>query len=139
MSDTSNVNVNKDKKHLNLWTVEELLALPHRHWDEVSVYNSILILPADYLHDSEYSCMIIIGIRDEQPVEIAASGCDDIEWKAPQMQIIGTMFSIGQFRMDCLATSKAFHPWSRDYNFQVDAALSSITIELIKAQDKKGN
>lgn len=127
----SNTNTTAESKSLNDYTREELLALPERHWDTESIYHSIILLPSDDLHDSNYRCMVIIGVIDGVPVEIAASGCDDIEWLMPTAQIAARHHSTGQMRMDCLDISKAFHPWSYYHNFKVGSTFSSITIELI--------
>ena len=131
MSDT---NTSIGKKHLNQYTREELLALPTRDWKDESVYDSILLLQSDDLHDSEYRCMIIIGVIDSVPVEIAYSYCDDIEWLTPYPNILAGMYPQGQMRMECLDTSRAFHPWSICSKFKVGCSLSSITIEVIRSE-----
>lgn len=121
------------KKHLNQYTRKELLNLPVRYWDTESTYDSIILFPATYLHDSGYSCMCIIGVIDSIPVEIISQGCDDIEWLLPEAEYIASVYAIGQMRMDCLAKSKAFHPRSRGSKFKVGCSLSSITIKVIRS------
>jgi len=119
-----------DKKSLNAWTREELLALPVRAWGVESRYDSLLLLSTGEAHDSGWGMMAVIGVRDLQPVEIACQCCDDIEWKFPPMCMYG-QWSTGQIRMDCAIGSGALHPWARDMQFYVGAALSSITIEVL--------
>ena len=122
---------NTEKKSIKEYTAQELLALPVRDWDKTSQYDSILLLPSNIVHDSGYQCMVIIRIINHTPIEIACNCCDDIEWIAPDAIKVGNLYPIGQMRMDCLPTSKAFHAWNRGIKFQVESALSSITIEVI--------
>lgn len=109
----------------------DLLALPVRAWDAVTVYDSIAILSTRQKHDSGYAVMAIIGCRNGLPIEIAAQCCDDIEWCAPPM--LGAGYTIGQMRTDCWLKSGAIHAWSRVNRFRVGAALSSMTVELVPA------
>lgn len=129
MSDT-----NENKKPLNSYTREELLALRHRDWDKESTYDSILLLQSDELHASGYRNMIIIGVAEYTPVEIVSDYCDDLKWLMPHATYIGSIYPIRQMRMDCLATSKAFHPWSRESKFKVGNSLPSITIEVVRSK-----
>ena len=109
---------------------KELMSLPMRAWDEVSEYESLLILSTRRKHDSGWAVMAVIGCRDGKPVEIAVSCCDDIEWKFGPMEMCGP-YSYGQMRMDCAFRSGALHAWTRKGKFRVGHALSSITVELV--------
>lgn len=126
-------------KSLNIWGRDELLKLPMREWKMDSEYDSVLLLSTRRKHESGWAMMAIIGVRKGQPVEIACSCCDDIEWKLPPMITVGGgEFSIGQMRMDCAIRSGALHAWARGAKFRVGAALSSTEIELLAA-NVKGN
>lgn len=122
-------------KTLNQWSRDELMALPVRGWTEYSEYDSVLLLSTRRKHESGWAKIAIIGVREGHPVEIAASCCDDIEWKFPPMLGEGTRFAVCQIRMDCALRSGAMHAWVRvsgRSKFRVGEALSSVTIELIR-------
>jgi len=119
-------------RNLNYWSHKELMALPVRKWYEEKEYDSLMLVSARKKHDSGWSMMAIIGVRDSQPEEIACACCDDIEWKLPPMRTFGGgQWTTGQFRTDCAFRSGALHAWQRGARFRVGAALSSITVELI--------
>ncbi len=118
-----------ERKTLNQWSRDELMKLPVRAWDADSEYDSLLTLSTRRKHDSGWAMMAIIGVVDSQPVEIACTCCDDIEWKLPPMVCVGS-YSIGQMRMDCAMRSGALHTWAQKGKFHVGAALSSTTVEL---------
>jgi hypothetical protein len=120
----------KDKT-INQWSRDDLMGLPVRKWDAESEYDSVLLLSTRKKHESGWAKMAIIGVRGGQPVEIAGSCCDDIEWKLPPMTEYST-HSIGQMRMDCVLRAGAMHAWSKSGIFRVRWALSSMTIELIQ-------
>lgn len=126
-------------KTLNQWGRDELLKLPTRKWDEYSEYDSLLLLSTRRKHDSGWAMMAIIGVKDGQPVEIASSSCDDIEWQFPPMDVIvvGKTFYVGQMRMDCALKSGALHAWAHKAKFRVGMALSSVTVELVRAESAK--
>lgn len=120
-------------KTLNEWSRAELAALPNREWGEPSTYDSVLILSTRRKHSSGWACMYVIGVRGGQPVEIAADGCDDIEWKLPEMESIANgQVTIGQMRMDCAFRSGAVHFWRDKRRFKVGLALSSVCIEVVR-------
>jgi hypothetical protein len=128
------MSVTTKTKNLNQWSRDELMALPVRDWLKYSEYDSVLLLSTRRKHESGWAMIAIIGVREGVPVEIAASCCDDIEWKFPPMQG-GTRFPVGQMRMDCALRSGAIHVWTRVSGrsvFRVGEALSSVTIELIR-------
>lgn len=121
------------KQSINEWGKEALLALPVRAWDQESAYDSVLLLSTGEAHDSGWATIAIIGVAYGQPVEIAVSCCDDIEWKLPApMSFAG--HTLGQFRMDCALASGALHAWQRCAKFKVGTALSSTTIEMVGAE-----
>lgn len=67
-----------EKKHVKDWTRKELLALPHRGWaDDIGMFDSLVIVPTRRKHDSGYSCMEIIAVRDGVPF-IRLAGHSDV-------------------------------------------------------------
>lgn len=106
---------------VNTATKKELLRLPVRKWDEVSVYDSVMLLH-DGQHGSGWGLITIIGCMEGIPVEIAVNCSDDIHWHFSENP-----------RMDCSNESGAMHFW---YNvggrFKVGMALSSTDIWVLK-------
>lgn len=118
-------------KTLNDYTRKELLALPQRAWDKETIYDSLLVIPSNEKHDSGWAYINIIGVVEGKPTEIVTTCSDDIEWKSPAPKMYED-FALGQIRTDCAFKSKALNFWSREYQFKVGCALSSITVELLK-------
>jgi hypothetical protein len=116
-------------RDMNDWTKGELLALPHRPWQDGAGYHSILILNTTKLHDSGYRGIILIGCKRYVPTEIITSMSDDVEIRPGLMDTPG--LGLSTVRMDCLKRSGAFRLWSwdEDREFYVGHALSSVTIE----------
>lgn len=111
---------------------KDLLALPHRGWDKVSRYTSLLICPSGKKHDSGYALIAIIGCRQETPIEIAGY-CGDIHWhveNASKRYGPGDMYSKAAFRTDMSYPSGIAHVWGH-CQFEVGAALSSTDIKII--------
>lgn len=123
------------QKSLMNWTRKELLALPHRDWQEESNYESLLVWGAAGLHDSKWSRIGLVGCEKQAPVEILTLYSDDIEWVTKhEAEGVGTNWRRGQMKMDCCPRSKALHFWSRDCRFHVGHVLSSLTITVYKAK-----
>lgn len=124
---------------LNTWPRDKLLELPVRNWDAVSEpYDSIMVVATGEEHDSGWGMMAVIGVRDNQPVEIASRCADDLEWKVPEPNYlygVNHTFSLGQMRCDCGLASGAIHFWSRENKFWVGAALSSTEIRVIPKEE----
>ena len=103
---------------------KELLKLPVREWNRISVYNAILVVPSGKKHDSGYMWMCIIGLDNKaNPVEIAAY-CDDIRWIIPEP----TNYD---FSNDMYFPSGIIRFHSYKYNFKVGSSLSTTEIELV--------
>lgn len=116
-------------------TREQLLALPHRKWDDdTPTYDSVLVFSTGEKHDSGWDVMAIVGCRKQEPVEVCVACCDDIEWKIErEIESYGTahQFTAGQYRMDCAPASGALHAWVRNGKWRVGYALSSTEIVLL--------
>lgn len=118
---------------LNGWTRQKLLALPGRKWDDDSrLYDSLLVFSARRKHDSGWSQIVVVGCIKQQPVEICVACADDLEWLSPPPIVAGETYRMGQMRTDCLFPAGILHAWSREHRFKVGAALSSVTIELVR-------
>lgn len=61
------------------WSRKAFLKLPFREsWDkEVKDLDAIVLLPMRHKHDSGFSCMDFIAIRDGKPI-CRLSGCSDV-------------------------------------------------------------
>lgn len=121
-------------KEICAWTAKELLALPTRNWKEVSVYDSVLLVPDNKKHASGWRIINIVGVRDGVPVEIAAS-CDDVCWQVSAARRFGpqNQYAIDNLRMDCAWKSRTIHAWggfNDGWRFRVGISLSSTTIEV---------
>lgn len=118
--------------NINHMTKEELLSFPEREWNKTSEYGSILILPRNEEHDSGWNMMYIIGLNEKQePFEVVASSCDDIEWSTTFVDRAGK-YILSQMRCDCCMESGAIRFWCRGAKLRVGDSLSTITIEIIK-------
>lgn len=102
-------------------TRADLLSLPVRKWDDDKKrYDSLLIISNGKKHDSGWGEMVIIGCVDEKPIEIAASGLDDINWHLQYNP-----------RTDCALPSRAMRFWYRgEGKYRVGCALSSTDVYL---------
>lgn len=114
-------------RNITTMTKAELLLLPIREWKKVGFYDSILLFPSKHKHESGFAEMIIIGVVDDEAVEIAADGPDDINWysPAPSHQFMANL------RTDCVWKSRVLHYWSPLYRFCVGPSLSSVDIRLV--------
>lgn len=66
------------EKTLNDWTRAELEALPFReNWTETSEpFDSLIILPTEDIHDSNFRCMDFIAARGDVPLYRCSGGSD---------------------------------------------------------------
>jgi len=119
-------------KELNQWTHKELMALPHRAWNNTEkLYKYLMIVSTRKKHCSGWAAIAIIGCVEEQPTEIATMCSDDIDWRLPPMKSHGYNFVIGQFRTDCAIKSGALRVWKSGAKFKVGDALSSTEITMV--------
>ena len=111
------------EKNIMEYTRKELLALPHRNWNDVTSYSSILLVPTYKLHDSGWRPIAIVGCKDDgTPKEIAAF-CDDVQW-----QTIRTDYGIS---MDMIPKTNICRFHSRRMRFQVGVSLSSTDVKIV--------
>lgn len=102
-------------KDINEWTLEELKALPHRKWDgDIGQFDSLVIIPTDQLHDSDYRCMDFVAVVGGEP-KCLLSGCSDVihvngiggygdNWLEKYGTVPKLIAPIG-WSIDCLKTS----------------------------------
>lgn len=118
-------------KELKSYTRKELLELPSRHWASETTYSSLLMLASGCLHDSGWGSITLIGVNQGVPVEIITRHSDDIRFIVIEgCKMYGGIYPSFQYSIDCLPKISAFHIWSRDHNFTVGIALSSIDITI---------
>lgn len=121
---------------MNKLKTKELKKLPRRELDNISKYDSLLVINSKKKHESGFALMYIIGVINGEPKEIAAC-CDDIRWYVKPINI----GIIPGLRTDMYHPSGIIHFWCPDSDFQVGYSLSSIDIEIIKKNkyEKKEN
>jgi hypothetical protein len=105
---------------------KELEAAPGREgWQGPSDYTSIYLLPGRRKHDSGYSLIQVVGVKDDGSLECAA-WCDDICWKhSPHPH--GRDYTM---RTDMTYPGGVVHCWGWDTRFTVGASLSSTDISV---------
>lgn len=89
-------------------TKEDFLKVPERKSfnSEIELFNSMVIIPMDYLHDSGYRCMDFVAVdRKDEPI-CKLSGCSDV------IHFDG----IGGYGKSCLVgvTNRPIQGWSID-------------------------
>ena len=108
----------------------DLLALPHRAWNETKRYDLIYIVPTGRKHDSGWMVIAIVGcnFEDKQIVGEIAAYCDDVTWSFP--------LEHPSLRTDCEYPAGIMRFWasSKRYftaRFEVGLSLSSTDVELV--------
>lgn len=105
-------------------TRKDLLSLPYRPHGCTSIYDSILVIPEKRLHDSGYSCITVIGVRNKQPIHILTKCSDVIHMKGDS------------WNMDCLPKSKVMQIFNFDSKIFVGPASSSLYLEKYTSLEK---
>lgn len=102
---------------------KELETAPQRaSWREPTTYQSVYLLPARTKHDSGYSLIQIVGVKEDGSLETAAH-CDDVCWKHEPSRHY-TM------RTDMTYPGGVCHCWGWNTTFTVGASLSSTDISV---------
>lgn len=66
------------EKDINSMTREEILNVPGRGWQEdIGEFDSLIIIPLDELHESDYRLMDFVACIGQKPVR-RLSGCSDV-------------------------------------------------------------
>lgn len=103
-----------------------LKKLPSRSGNEESEYKGLYIIPSGLKHDSGYMAIAIVGIKENDDLEIAAYP-DDICWNF--MKFLQA-YDVTGMRTDCLYPTGVLHFWGKKLKFIVEGAYSSTTIRV---------
>lgn len=95
---------------------KELLAIPHRKWDEkLHGVRGVYVIPSGRKHDSGWACMDFVARFDDgRPMVRFGGGCDDVSFRG------------NGFAMDCTYPHRIVHIWNRGHTFTISHDLSSI-------------
>ena len=124
-------------KDVNKWTRKEFEALPHRKWNEdIGEFDSLIIPPKRYIHDSGFACMDFIAVVEGEPKYLLAGGSDVVHingiggygWKwFERFGTIPEKVKPISWSIDCLKTSKLLRLFSNS-KLKAGEALSSFEI-----------
>jgi len=65
-------------KFMQEWSIKEFQKLPMRGLNEdIGIFDSLIILPTEEIHDSNFRCMDFIAVKNDIPV-CRLSGCSDV-------------------------------------------------------------
>ena len=109
------------------WPRKKFLELPTRPWnEEISGLDAIVLLPTRHKHDSGFSCMDFVAIRDHKPLCLL-SGCSDV------VHVDGISAVLHQDReqnwsIDCLYPSGLMRFFCMDRKLVAGIALSSFEL-----------
>lgn len=102
------------KKAINDWTKDELLQLPFANFlNRKKSYSSVLIVSRGIFEESDLSKSAIIGVINGEPVEVATSQCEFIEWALPLSLGSSSKENLPDVHVRCAsaAQSGALHVW----------------------------
>ena len=103
---------------------KELEAAEDReNWQEPSTYSQIYLLPSRKKHDSGWSLVSIVGVKDDGSLE-AAAYCDDICWKHEPRKDRRDY----TMRTDMTYPGGVVHCWGWSTEFVVGSSLSSTDV-----------
>ena len=100
------------------YTRKELLSVPKRHWSESIIAKCAYIIPSGRKHDSGYSCIDLVAMKEDGTLVRCGGGCDDISFRG------------NGFRMDCIYPSRIIRIWNNKH-FVITPDVSSIDFEEI--------
>lgn len=123
---TPPVSTTGPERHIEKMTKEDFKSLPHRDWNGVSVYDTLLLFPTRRKHSSGWACMMLVGVIDRRAVEICTVGSDDICWHIPASR----HRFIPNIRTDCILKNGGIH-FHGHGKFKVGSELSSIDVEFL--------
>ncbi len=104
-----------------------LLSAPERNWQQKSTYRELFIVPSRKKHDSGWSVIVLVGVKEDGTFEQAA-WCDDICW-----DVYGRAGYM--MRTDCTHPSGILHFWGALY--EVGCSLSSTDVKVTEIPREK--
>lgn len=117
-------------------TKDELLALPHREWNRVSTYRSVLFVNTNNRHDSGYNLFVIIGRLVDGTMEIAGHMDDFRMFPVGCSVAHGGVAPTFGFAFDC-SMHGVFRLHSDSYYIGVGACGSTTDLFFIPINDTK--
>lgn len=125
------------------WTKEDFMKVPFRKaWDEDFECDSIIIIPTENIHDSDFACMDFIAMKGNDAV-CRLSGCSDVihingiggyGYKWFEKGSINTLVPAIGWCIDCLPKSGLLRLFTHN-RLIAGSALSSFEI-FAKPKDK---
>jgi hypothetical protein len=112
--------------NINGLTKQYLLSLPVRKFDEVSVYETMLLVPHSQHEESKYSWFAIVGLNNCIPVEIAAF-CDVLRF-----DFSGINMGDYDFEMEMTYPENLTRYFSTRFKFKVHQSLSTTKVSLVE-------
>lgn len=130
---------------------EDFEKVPHVKWNEsLEGFNSLVIIPTDYKHDSGYMCMEFCAVDDnDMPIAIL-SGCSDVlnldgiggygcDWR--ETKKIPSLIPVKGWAIDCLPCGYLRLFSNIQNGLKSGHALSNFEVfaeELLQQTDKEG-
>jgi hypothetical protein len=122
--------------NINEMTQKQFRYLPERasFKEDIGEFDSLVILPTKYKHDSGYRCMDFVAVRKQEPICLLAGGSDvlhidgisglgrDVYFK-PNIKIDPKSWSV-----DCLPKSGLLRLFAGNRKLAVGCALSSFEV-----------
>ena len=133
-------------KDINQWTRKEFLALPELEWNAPPIeYDSLVILPMNYNHDSGFKCMDFVAVQKGIPVCRLSGGSDVLHlngiggygqnWLQTYNTVPDKVTPIA-WSIDCLRTSKLLRLFSHN-KLTNGNALSSFEVYAILKKEEQ--
>ena len=135
-----------ETKDIGRWSKKEFEALPVREWNEdIGEFDSLIILPTNYLHDSGFKCMDFVAVVDNIP-KCRLSGCSDVmhlngiggfgdNWLEKYGSVPSSIKPIS-WNIDCLKRSKLLRLFCNHNKLKAGEALSSFEIYAVDTRRK---
>lgn len=116
-------------KIINLISVtkEELLAVP-RTTGINNIYESIIIVPGDTIHESGFNTMTIIDLCRDRTADLISKDIIDLLW----FTITPKDFQkLSAFQVDMLPNAKCTRIYSSLYNFKLSVGGDTVDVNLV--------
>ena len=94
-----------------------------------SLYKHLLLVPSRRKHESGWTQIQVVGVKEDDSLELCSTYSDDLMWYVPQDFRRGGYESI---RTDCYYPSGILKMWSNYFMFEVGSTMSSLEIKLVE-------